>query len=390
MIEFRMPSLGSDMDAGTLVEWLKKPGGPVRRGDIIAVVETQKGAIEIEVFDDGVLDATLAKPGEKVPVGHVIATIRGIDEAPGRAGGAPLATVEPAKAAPAATTPKEAAPLSRPEIPTLHSAVTPAARRRAAELGIDLTAIKPGSDGVVGLARVEAVKRPGPKCGPADISFEEMRKAIAAAMAKSHREIPHYYVSSMIDVSPLIAWLEAENARRLVPARLLYAVPLIRALALALAKTPELNGHYIDERFVPAEHVNMGIAIAMRGGGLIAPAICKVETLSMDLLMDKLRDLMARVRGGRLRSSELSEGTVTFSNLGEETADEVLPLIYPPQVAIIGCGKIAERPWVSEGKVIVRRTLTVSVAGDHRVNDGRRAAQFLSRLEQLLRSPATL
>ena len=390
MIEFRMPSLGADMDAGTLVEWLKKPGDPVQRGDIIAVVETQKGAIEIEVFDDGVLNADADETRRE---GARRARHRNDTRqrrSPRRGRWRTLAPVEPAKAALAATMPKQAASLSSAEIPTLHAAITPVARRRAAELGIDLAAIKPGPDGVVGLEQVDAAKRPGPERRPAGISFEEMRKAIAAAMAKSHREIPHYYVSSTIDVSPLIAWLEAENARRPVPARLLYAVPLIRALALALAKTPELNGHYIDGRFEPAEHVNMGIAIAMRGGGLIAPAIGEVETLSMDLLMDKLRDLVARVRGGRLRSSELSEGTITFSNLGEETADEVLPLIYPPQVAIIGCGKIAERPWVSEGKVIVRRTMTVSVAGDHRVSDGRRAAQFLSRFEQLLRSPATL
>jgi pyruvate dehydrogenase E2 component (dihydrolipoamide acetyltransferase) len=134
----------------------------------------------------------------------------------------------------------------------------------------------------------------------------------------------------------------------------------------------------------------MGIAIAMRGGGLIAPAIREVETLSLDALMERLRDLVSRVRGGRLRSSELAEGTVTFSNLGEETADEVLPLIYPPQVAIIGCGKIAERPWVSNGKVAVRKAVTVSIAGDHRVSDGRRAAQFLTRFEQLLQSPKKL
>jgi len=390
MIEFRMPSLGADMEAGTLVEWLKKPGDPVQRGDIIAVIETQKGAIEIEVFDDGVLDETLTKPGENVPVGHVIATIRGKDEAPHGAGGKPTAPAEPAKAAPAATIPKKAAPPPGTESPTVHAAITPAARRRAAELGVDLATIVPGPDGVIGLQQVDAAKRHEPASRPAGISSEEMRRAIAAAMAKSHREIPHYYVSSTIDVSLLLGWLEAENAGRPVPSRLLYAVPLIRALALALSKTPELNGHYVDGRFEPAEHVNMGIAIAMRGGGLIAPAIIEAETLSMDLLMNKLRDLVGRVRGGRLRSSELSEGTITFSNLGEETADEVLPLIYPPQVAIIGCGKIAERPWVSEGKVVVRRTVTVSVAGDHRVSDGRRAAQFLSRFEQLLRSPATL
>ncbi|WP_045836978.1 dihydrolipoamide acetyltransferase family protein [Hyphomicrobium sp. 99] len=390
MIEFRMPSLGADMDAGTLVEWMKKPGDPVQRGDIIAVVETQKGAIEIEVFDDGVLAETLAKPGEKVPVGHIMATIRGKDERPGEVSIEPKAFAKSAEAAPAATMPKQTIPLSTAEISAVRAAITPAARRRAAELGIDPATIMPGKDGIIGLDQVDATKRAAPARAPAGISFDEMRKAIAAAMAKSHREIPHYYVSSTIDVSPLIAWLEVENARRPVTARLLYAVPLIRALALALAKTPELNGHYVDGCFLPAQNVNMGIAIAMRGGGLIAPAIGGVEALNLDLLMDKLRDLVGRVRGGRLRSSELSEGTITFSNLGEETADEVFPLIYPPQVAIIGCGKISERPWVTDGKVVVRRTMTISVAGDHRVSDGRRAAQFLSRFEQLLRRPEML
>lgn len=390
MIEFRMPSLGADMDAGTLVEWLKKPGEPLQRGDIIAVVETQKGAIEIEVFDDGVLAETLTRPGEKVPVGHVIATIRGKDEAPEATRSVPVAAAESVKAAPAPAAPKEAAPPPGPEIPALPTRATPAARRRAQELGIDLAKVMAGPDGVIGLNEVEAAHPSGQERKQVGISFDEMRKAIAAAMAKSHREIPHYYVSSTIDVTPLITWLEAENARRPLPARLLYAVPLIRALALALAKAPELNGHYVDARFLPAQHVNMGIAVAMRGGGLIAPAIREVESLDMDTLMEKLRDLVARVRGGRLRSSELSEGTVTFSNLGEETADEVLPLIYPPQVAIIGCGKIADRPWVSDGKVAVRRVMTLSVAGDHRVSDGRRAAQFLTRVEQLLRSPEKL
>lgn len=388
MIEFRMPSLGADMDAGVLVEWLKKPGEPVQRGDIIAVVETQKGAIEIEVFDDGILAETLTKPGEKVPVGHVMATIRGKDELAGKVGVEPKALAKPAEAVAPVT--KRAVHQSAGENSGVRLVITPAARRRAAERGIDLATIVPGPNGIIGLEQVDTAKCAEPAQAPAGMMFDEMRKAIAAAMAKSHREIPQYYVSSTIDVSPLISWLVAENARRPMTARLLYAVPLIRALALALAKTPELNGHYVDGLFLPAKNVNMGIAIAMRGGGLVAPAIGGVEGLSMDILMDKLRDLVGRVRGGRLRSSELSEATITFSNLGEETADEVLPLIYPPQVAIIGCGKISARPWVSDGKITVRRTVTVSVAGDHRVSDGRRAAQFLSRFEQLLGSPEGL
>lgn len=388
MIEFRMPSLGADMEAGTLVEWAKKPGDPLKRGDVIAVVETQKGAIEIEVFNDGVLDQILTDIGEKVPVGRVIATIRAKDEAPSSAPRAAVREIASEKAAPAKAALAAAPQLELAKASAAKVQITPAARRRAQQLGVDLAAVKPGPGGVVGIDEIEALRHV-PKGRPG-IAFDEMRQAIAAAMARSHREIPHYYVTSTIDASRLMNWLEEENARRSVPARLIYAVPLMRAAALALKGTSELNGHYEGGKFEPAAHINMGVAVAMRGGGLIAPAILEAENLAMDDLMKKLRDLIARVRSGRLRSSELSQGTVTFSNLGEETADSVLPLIYPPQVAIIGCGQIAERPWADHGKVVVRRTLTVSVAGDHRVSDGRRAAQFLTHFQQLLHEPEKL
>jgi pyruvate dehydrogenase E2 component (dihydrolipoamide acetyltransferase) len=265
--------------------------------------------------------------------------------------------------------------------------VTPAARQLATSLGIDLRAVGRGPDGVIGLQQVQDADQTTPANKRGGIAHNEMRKAIAAAMAKSHREIPHYYVSSTLDVSSLMAWLEGENARRSVPDRLLYAVPIINAIAAALSDTPVLNGHYIDGQFHPAKSINLGIAVALRGGGLIAPAILDVCTLTLDETMARLSNLVARVRGGRLKSTELTESTVTFSNLGEDSADVIFPLIYPPQVAIIGCGKIAERPWVSEGKIAIRRTMTVTVAGDHRVSDGRAAAQFLTRLDRLLRSP---
>ena len=247
-----------------------------------------------------------------------------------------------------------------------------------------------GLGGVVGIDQVEAA-RPVAKERPG-IVFDEMRKAIAAAMARSHREIPHYYVTSTIDVSPLMAWLEAENARSPGSSEAdLRGAAHAGRRARSQRERQNSTATMREGAFEPAGHVNMGVAVAMRGGGLIAPAILEVETLDMDHLMERLRDLVARVRGGRLRSSELSQGTVTFSNLGEETADAVLPLIYPPQVAIIGCGQIAERPWADRREaVVVRRTLTVSVAGDHRVSDGRRAAQFLTHFQQLLHNPEKL
>ena len=379
MIEFKMPSLGADMEQGTLVEWLKQPGDIIHKGDILAVVETQKGAIEIEVFSDGVLSDCRASPGDRVPVGEVIAILDGGD-----------ASVTPTGESSVPVAPSYT-PVSGEALPSKLK-ITPAARRLAQQLGVDVRNIVPDSSGVVGLKQVQASSTgTGPaEVAAAGIDFEAMRAAIAAAMARSNREIPHYYVSSDIDVTALMDWLAQENARRSVADRLLYAVPLFRILACTLMDTPELNGHYERNTFSPAKTVNAGIAIAMRGGGLVAPSIQDVAGQSIDELRKSLTDLVGRVRNGRLRSSELSDATVTFSNLGEHTADTLMPIIYPPQVAIIGCGQIVSRPWVKNEEVQVRQIMSVTVAGDHRVSDGRSAARFLSRLEKRLTKPEDL
>jgi pyruvate dehydrogenase E2 component (dihydrolipoamide acetyltransferase) len=402
MISFQMPSLGADMDAGTLVEWFRKPGDTVKRGDIIALVETQKGAIEIEIFNDGTVADLKVGPGQKVPVGTVLATIMESGEpkpkppsTPPRA--EPVAKpAEPAPAPPPVAAPPRAV-VPPPPVAALarvagggRPKVTPAALQRAMEMGVDLTAVAPAADGVIGLREVEAAgtTRRAPRKPGLDLG--EMRKAIAAAMSRSHREIPHYWVSQMIDVTPLFDWIDAENAKRSVAARLLYAAPLMKAVALALKATPQLNGHYVDDVFRPAESVHLGVATSLRGGGLVAPALHDVDAMALDALMAALADLVPRTRAGRLRSSELTDGTATFSNLGEGTSDSLMPLIYPPQVAIVGCGAAMMRPWVVDGAVAARRLLTVTIAGDHRVSDGRRASQFLSRLDQLLQKPEAL
>ncbi|MCE5232394.1 MAG: dihydrolipoamide acetyltransferase family protein [Mizugakiibacter sp.] len=402
MIEFRMPALGADMEAGTLVEWLKRPGERIARGDAVAVVETQKGAIEIESFQPGVLREIRVETGARVPVGEVLALIDG--EA-GAAAAAPVhATAEaPARAIAAAPPPRPGAAAEPEPEPVVLSGqrrvpISPLARRLAEERGIDVATLQPGADGTIGLAEVEAARAAlAPAGAPAaraagerGLDLAAMRRAIAAAMARSHREIPHYFVSSTLDLAPLLAWLERTNATRAPPGRLLYLVPLLKAVARAMASAPELNGHYEADVFTPSAAVHMGVAIAMRGGGLIAPAIHDVDRLDLDTLMAKLDDLVLRVRGGRLRSSELADPTVTVSNLGEHTADAILPVIYPPQVAIVGCGQIVPRPWVSDGGLVVRPTMTITVGGDHRVSDGRSAAKFLARVEALLKTPEAL
>lgn len=391
MSEFTMPSLGADMEAGTLVEWMRKPGDRVQRGDAIAAVETQKGAIEIEVFESGVLERVLVDVGQRVPVGTVLAIIRSEEGVEGVSapGSAPLAGTGTAAMKPA---PSKAA--ASAEAAVSSARITPAALRRAQELGVELTAVRPGSDGVIGLREVEAT-RPAEAVasrapvGPG-VDLDEMRKAIGAAMARSWREIPHYFVSSTVDVMPLLAWLQRENTQRPVAERLHYAAPLAKAVALALKQTPALNGHYGERGFQPSDRVHLGIAIALRGGGLIAPAILDADTLPVPELMKRLDDLVARVRGGRLRSSEMTAATATLSNLGEETADVLQPVIYPPQVAIVGCGQIVERAWAHDDALSARQTVTVTVGGDHRVSDGRAASGLLTRLADLLQHPERL
>jgi len=375
-----MPSLGADMDEGTLVQWLKAPGDRLARGDIVAVVETQKGAIEIEVFSEGVLEDIRVKPGMKVPVGEVLAIIK--------TAGEPAPDI--AIPAPPQPAPKPAPAVQVQIAVPLGLRVTPAARRRAVELGIDLASLTPGPDGAIGLREVEAMGKPAPPKPATGINLDEMRKAIAAAMARSKREIPHYYVSSAIDLTAALERLAAENAGRAPPERILPAALIIKACALGLRHVPELNGHHVDGRFQRASEIKMGVGIALRGGGLIAPALSSPDTLSLEAIMQRLSDLVARVRGGRLRSSELTDATVTLSNLGDDSADVVMPVIYPPQVAIIGVGQVMDRPWVAGGSVVVRKAATFAVAGDHRANDGRAAARFLQRVSQVLSNPEEL
>ena len=181
-----------------------------------------------------------------------------------------------------------------------------------------------------------------------------MRAAIAAAMARSKREIPHYYLSTTIDMSAALAWLRAENEKRPMTERLLPVVLLIKAVATALRDVPELNGYWTDGAFQKSAGVHVGCAISLRGGGLVAPALHDADRKDLSTLMRELRDLAARARAGSLRSSELADSTITVTNLGDQGVDATFGIIYPPQVALVGFGRIAERPWVASGKIEAR------------------------------------
>lgn len=377
MIEFRMPTLGAEMEAGTLVQWLKQPGDALKRGDIVAVVDTEKGAIEIEVFDDGVLDRVLIPPGQKVPVGTPLALIRAVGEAPSAAG--PVA-------APAVTAPTVSA------APHHEVRASPGARKAAEALKIDLATVTgTGPSGAVTREDVErAVARaaaaappPAAPAAPAD-KMTAMRAAIAAAMSRSKREIPHLYLSTTIDMSSALAWLTAENQRRPVERRLLPVALLLKAVANAVVEVPGVNGYWVDDRFKPGAGVHIGCAIALRDGGLVAPAIHDADRKTVDMVMSELTDLVARARRGTLRSSELADPTITVTNLGDLGVETAFAVIYPPQVAIVGFGKVMQRPWVVEGRLEPRAVLAATVSADHRAVDGRRAGQFLSAIDRWL------
>lgn len=377
MIDFKLPSLGADMDEGTLLEWKVKPGDAVKKGQVVAVVDTSKAAVDVESWQEGTVAELIVAPGEKIPVGTVLATLLEPGEKPGAGRPAPRAAVP--------ATPLAAAPAAR-------RMVSPAARKHAHEIGVDIeTVVGTGPHGAVTLEDVEraAPAAPAAAAAAADKSAE-MRKAIAAAMACSKREIPHYYVAETIPLGTALAWLARENAQRPMAERLLPAVLLLKAVAVALKRFPELNGFFRDGSFHAAARVHAGVAISLRQGGLIAPALLDADAKPLTQLMQDLADLVKRCRAGSLRSSEMSEPTVTVTNLGDQGTEAVFGVIYPPQVALVGFGRIVERPWAENGGLKVMPAVSASLSADHRVSDGHRGALFLIELRELLQRPEEL
>ncbi|TPE46224.1 dihydrolipoamide acetyltransferase family protein [Pontibacter mangrovi] len=408
MLEYKMPSLGADMESGFLREWRVKPGDKIRKGDIIAEVETQKGIVEIEVFDEGVIGELLVGADEQVPVGRSMATILTEAEAAGK-------TPEPAKA----VTEKTMAPPH-------HIRSSPLARKIAAEKGIDIAAIQgTGPEGAVtrddvehalaaqaappaaALAKHKEVEpaRPeekpvtpaveAPPTAPKEpakatvTSAESIRMAVAAAMSKSNREVPHYYLETRIDMRPALTWLAEANKQRPVKERLLPAVLLVKAVAKALNDVPELNAWW-EDGLQRKESINVGYVVALRTGGIMVPTIHEADTKSLDEIMLALNDLIPRARALRLRSSELADSTITVTSLGEGGVETVFGVIYPPQVALVGFGGITEQPWAENGMLTVRPILTATLAADHRASDGSTGSKFLNAIKTYLQHPDKL
>ena len=380
--EFRLPALGADMDEGTIVEWHVTPGSRVKRGDVVAVVETDKGAIDVEIFEDGVLREIVVQPGKKVPVGTVLALIETEGSPPAAettaAGRGEGLTPSLAPAGEGAGGVLEVSLVPPPASSRVR--ISPAARKRARELGVEVESLQGSGPG--GAVTLEDVGKAGQGGG--------MRAAIAAAMSRSKREIPHYYLSTAVDVTAATEWLAVHNASVPVTERLLFAALLVKALALTCRDMPGFSGFHRDGRYEESPAVHVGVAVALRGGGLVAPALMDTADKPLTLLMDEFRALVSRARAGRLRASELAAPTIILTSLGDASVDVVFPIIQPPQVAIVGAGAVAARPWVVDGQVVPRQVLTLSLGADHRVTDGRLGAQFLAKLAQRLVDPDSL
>jgi pyruvate dehydrogenase E2 component (dihydrolipoamide acetyltransferase) len=449
--DFTMPSLGADMDEGKLIEWLVKPGDVVTKGDTVAVVDTAKAAIEVESFRSGVVERLMVEPGTTVAVGTPLATLSA-REAPAEptppvpaapAPPAPVTVPEPVAAPPRPVVeptpaPPRAAPAAGPLIRKLAAEldvdlqavqgsgrrgmitradvkgaattrslpapykISPYARRLAEEVGVDLADVQgTGRGGAVRADDIRAAAarvQPPSTIHPAEAERPDsvaqraaaMRQVTARLMARSKREIPHYYLSQAVDVTDTLAWLRERNRQLPVPERILPAALFLRATTLAALRVPALNGLWVDDQFVAGDGVKLGVAVAMRGGGLVTPAIADADELGLAELMTVLRDLATRARSGRLRGSELTGATITVTNLGDLGVESVYGVIYPPQVALVGVGKVVSRPWAVDGLLGVRSVTTLTLSADHRATDGNTGARFLDAIDQVLSQPDTL
>ena len=377
MIEFKMPSLGADMESGTLIEWFVKPGDMVHSGDIVAQVDTQKGLIDIEVFEEGRIEQLLIRETEKVPVGTILALIASEKEEPEKAHAASPPPTEVPTPAPGKIVPPE---------PEVHIRATPLAKRIAKEKGIDIFRLQgTGEQGAITREDVEkalSIKEEPIKAEKAPAT-EQIRMAIAAAMSRSNQEIPHYYLQTRIDMRAGLIWLQEANKKRKVTQRLLPAVLLLKAVAAGLVKEPRLNGYW-ENGPVPKDRINVGFVIALRTGGLVIPAIHDADKKNLDQVMEWINDIIPRSRSFKLRSSDLTDATITVTSLGENNAETVFGVIYPPQVALVGFGTITEQPWAENGSLSTRPVLTATLAADHRASDAQTGSRFLMAIKNYL------
>jgi len=420
-----MPSFGADMAVGTIVKWNVKPGDHVSKGDIIASIETMKGLIDMEVFDDGIIVTLLAGEGDELEIGHPIAELQlkheedsnnnsehiveSVDPHSFEVGSNTAVSQEVAghssdsqdfvsKVSRVPTDAEEEK--SSDSLNTLRPKISPAARSKAQQLGIDWRQLPQGTgpDGALLLGDIniadKPVSKPVSEPEPASDRVKDpndmMRDAIAATVSRSKREIPHYYLQLDMVLDNTLNWLSHHNVDLPPSKRILSNAVIYSAIARALTAFPAFNGFYRDGHYQPSDSVHLGNAISLRQGGLMVVAVHDAQRLGLAELMEKIKDQVNRARKGGLRMSEMQDATVTVSNLGDRGSDTIQSIIFPPQVAIIGIGRPRTVPWVIDNKVTSATIISMSLAADHRVSDGHSGARLLNKINTLLQTPERL
>ncbi len=442
MAEVIMPKMGDAMEEGTLLKWLKNAGDEVAEGDPIAEIETDKVTLEIEANEAGFLTNTLVEEGDTVPIGTAMATIGGEDQV-GQAA-APAATAGPeaaeeetaaetaqdesagqtpsesessgteAPAEPERAVARETQPVQRAEGERLRA--SPLVKRLATEHDIDLTQVNgtgPGGRIVkVDIADYVSGKKAAPQAADAPsagqqppaqaaasaeapargtaVDVSKMKQRTGERMAESKRDIPHFYVSTVVDMSSAMEFRKQSNTSLEESGGKLSLNDLVvKAAALALADNPTINRSYVNGKLYQHETIDINMAVAV-DGGLIAPFIPTADQKSLGSISRLARDLGTRAREGGLRPEEYQGGTFTISNLGMFDVDEFIAVINPPQAAILAVASVREQPVVRDGRVAVGQQMKITLAADHRALDGAEVATFLQSVKRYLEHPMLL
>lgn len=402
-----MPSLSPTMKEGKIVKWLKKEGDKVSSGEPIAEVETDKSNLEIESYEDGTLSKIVVGEGQMALVGAPIAYIAGkggkATAAPAPAPSAPKAVEAPkavAPAAPKAEAPKAAAPAGG------RLRASPLAKRMARDRGLDLAALHgSGPLGRIVKRDIEAAlaqgapaavqkaakapavaARAGVRPEPQSVPISSMRRVIGQRMTEVKPGVPHFYLT--VDVEMDAAMKIREEAKA-IESKVSVNDIIVKASAVALKRYPKINVSLQGDHIVQYGTADVGIAVALEEG-LITPIVRDADQKGLAAISAEVRDLAERARKRALKPDEYTGGSLTVSNLGMYGIDQFVAVINPPQSAIIAVGAVADKAVVRDGQIVVRKILTVTLSGDHRVIDGAIGAEYLREFKALLEHPMRL
>lgn len=422
-IAVKMPKGSDTMTEGVLAAWRVQPGNPVKEGDNIADIETDKAVMPVECFDVGTMAAHVVAEGQTAAVGAVIALLAGpgedwqtVAKSAGQASAAPTAPPPPAKGtadapssdAPTAPTAPAApgAPAEAPAEPGRLRA-SPLARKIAREAGIDLAGVAgSGPQGRIVQADVLAARAaqptgksaptptpaaPAPRSAPAAdtvVKLAGVRAVIARRLLESKTTIPHFYVEMDLDAAGLIAARDALKAA-LPDQKFTYNDFVVKAVALCLRKHPALNGSFQGDKIIHYGRVDVGMGVAI-DGGLVVPVIRSADQLSLGQIAAESRRLVDRAKTRALKPEEMTGSTFTISNMGMFGVSRFSAIVNPPEAGILAVGAIREEPVVRAGAVVPGARMAVTLSADHRVVDGAAAAMFLADLRRLLEHPMAM